>query len=489
MKRIALLFFILLTVPALLAGERPNVVMILADDLGWVDLACYGSKFYQTPHLDALAKRGMLFTEAYSANPLCSPTRASIITGRWPSRIGITMPACHVPEVILKQSLVKEAKPNQSALVANCVTRLDTTWPSIGKCFKTAGYATGHIGKWHLGKEPYSPLEHGFDEDIPHTSHPSPMNNGWFYPWPTWRNQGKPGDHLEERMADEAAGFIRRHAKEPFYLQYWMFSVHGPWQARKELIEKYAKLADPAALQRHPVSAAMIEHMDQAVGKVVAELERQNLMDRTIIVFTSDNGPVVAEHGNKHMHKDYRNIKVGSAKPLRGDKGSIYEAGTRVPLIVVWPGVTHPGSRNTQAIVQSIDLFPTLADMCGVDAKEYGPFDGKSFTPALREEAFEREAIFCHIPHYGGEIDPVETTRNPATYVRQGDWKLIRFYCDNKDGSDRSELYNLSNDIGETKDLSREDLVMTAKLNALLDDWLKRSAAVVPVANPRHEIK
>ena len=457
----------------------PNVVFILADDLGWTDLSSYGSKYHQTPNIDALAERGVLFTAAYAANYLCSPTRASIITGRWPSRIGITQPACHVPEIILKQELIKDAKKQQKALDANCVTRLDTSYPSVAKCFKEAGYVTGHIGKWHLGSEPYSPLEHGFDVDIPHSDHPSPMGNGWFFPWPTWPKQGKPGDYLEDRMAEEAVGFIRKNAGKPFYLHYWMWSVHGPYQARKELIEKYEKLADPKSLHRHPVYAAMMEHMDKAVGAVVAELERQKLMDNTIIVFTSDNGPIANEKTNKHMPAGYKDIPVTSALPLRGGKGTVYEGGTRVPLIVIWPGVTKPKSRNTQAIVQSIDFFPTLAEMCGVDASKYGPFDGESFASTLRGEKFARDTIFAHFPH-------CNTKNVPTTYVRKGDWKLLRFYCDNEDQSDRIELYNLAKDIGETHDLSREHPEMAATLNGLIDEWLKHSGAVVPVANPNY---
>ena len=208
--------------------DKPNVVFILADDLGVRDLALYGSKFYETPNIDALATHGMKFTQAYAASPLCSPTRASIMTGLFPARIGITAPACHEPQEILNKGLCAKAPPQQKALTAQSLTRLNRDYYTLAKAMKEAGYATGHFGKWHLGPEPYSPLQQGFDFDIPHTFAPSPMPKGYFYPFPVWKNRGKPGDNLEDLVCDEAVKFIADHKDHPFYLNYWAFEVHSP---------------------------------------------------------------------------------------------------------------------------------------------------------------------------------------------------------------------------------------------------------------------
>ena len=238
------------------APARPNVVFILADDLGVNDLSLYGSKFFETPHLDALARRGMKFTRAYSASPLCSPTRSSILSGLYPARLGITAPDCHLPKVVLEKKLNTIAPPAQKARMAESVTRFATNHYTLAKAFKAEGYATAHFGKWHLGPEPYSPLEHGFDVDIPHTSAPSPLGKGFFYPFPVWKNHGKPGDNLEDLMCDEAVKFIEQHKDQPFFLNYWAFEVHSPWQAKESQIAKYRGKAKPDSLQRNPAMPA-----------------------------------------------------------------------------------------------------------------------------------------------------------------------------------------------------------------------------------------
>jgi len=457
------------------------VLFILADDLGYTDTSLYGSKLYETPNIDALAQRGMVFTNAYAANPLCSPTRASIMTGLWPARVGITTPGCHAPEPILESALNAEAPADEKALAARSATRLKTEYYTLASAFRAAGYATAHIGKWHLGPEPYSPLEHGFDVDIPHTPAPSPLPDGWFAPWPVWPGQGEPGEHLEDRMAQEAAGYIKEHGSEPFYMSLWLFSVHSPWHAKQHLIDKYARKVDPKDPQHNPVYAAMVESMDDAVGTVVTALEDAGVADNTIIVFFSDNGGV--HWGvDQHVHPDYVGVPITSAAPMRGGKATIYEGGTREPLIVVWPGQVGHGTRNDQAIVQSIDFFPTLAGMCELDTRPAEPFDGVSFLPALRGETFDRGPIFCHFPHY-----TKATGQRPAAYVRRGDWKLIRFFCDSEDQTDRLELYNLAEDIGETTDLTDEHAGVATELNVLLGEFLDESGAVVPQPNPRYQ--
>ena len=462
---------------------KPNIVFILADDLGGHDLGCYGSTFHRTPNLDALAKRGMLFTNAYSASPLCSPTRSSILTGLAPARIGITAPNCHLPAIQLEKRLVAEG-PNAKVLVADSITRLKTEYATLPKSLKQAGYRTGHFGKWHLGAEPYSPLQHGFDIDLPHTAGPGPGGgNGYFAPWAYWKGEGKPGDHIEDRMAEEAVKFIKANKDRPFFLNYWAFGVHSPWMGRKEYVEEAAKRADPKAPQRNPVYAAMIRSLDDAVGRIVATLEENKLADNTIIVFTSDNGGWHNVAKEATDNAAYAGIPVTSNAPLRSGKASNYEGGTHVPLLVLWPGKTKAGSRN-ETVAQSTDFFPTLLEMANIEPPSGVKFDGTSIAPAFLGGPVKREAIFSHFPH-GGRAD-IDGFR-PGTWVRKGDWKLIRFFADNPDGRDKLELYNLKDDIGEAKNLAAEKPEMAKELNGMIAAFLKDTDAVVPKLNPKFQ--
>jgi arylsulfatase A-like enzyme len=246
-------------------GLRPalNVVFILADDLGWSDTTLYGTtKFYRTPNLEKLTERGMVFTHAYSASPLCSPTRASILSGQSPARTGVTAPNCHLPNAATQAIRKDSAPPNMKLLNVESATRFDTAHFTLAEAFKQQGYATGHFGKWHLGPTPYSPLEQGFDVDIPHTPSPGPRG-GFVAPW-AYQNGFKeraPGEHIEDRMADEAVAWMEKHKDQPFFLNYWQFSVHAPFDAKQKLIEKYRKSVDPTAAQRCAVYAAMVESM------------------------------------------------------------------------------------------------------------------------------------------------------------------------------------------------------------------------------------
>ena len=462
------------------AAEKPNIVIILADDLGQRDVGCYGSTFHKTPHIDALAKRGMLFTNAYSASPLCSPTRASILTGLHPARIGITEPNCHLAEIVLEKGLAKGG-PNQRVLVAAGITRLKTDYLTLPEVLRDAGWRTGHLGKWHLGAEPYSPLQHGFESDLPHTAGPGPGGgNGYFAPWQFWKGEGKPGDHIEDRMAEEAEKFIAANKGRPFFLNYWAFSVHSPWMAKDEYIAEAAPRADKNAPQRNPMYAGMIRSLDDAVGRITAALEKNGVADNTIILFTGDNGSWhnVAKEATKS--KEFADVPVTSNAPFRSGKASNYEGGTRVPLLAVWPGKIAPAS-TSDAIVQSTDFFPTLLDLAQLPQPAGVKFDGASFAAALHGEALKRDTIFSHFPH-GGRSD-IDGFR-PATWVRRGDWKLIRFFADNDDGSDKLELYNLRDDVSETKNLAAEKADLARELNALVAGFLKDTEAVVPVRNP-----
>ena len=372
--------------------NRPlNVLFILADDLGWSDTTLYGgTELYQTPHIERLARRGMTFQRAYTTSPLCSPTRASILTGQSPARTGITTPACHLPQVTLTASSREFAAPSDMATTPQTATRLRTDHVTLSATLKQAGYMTGHFGKWHLGHPPYSPLEHGFDIDIPHWPGPGPAGS-YVAPWkfPDF-DPDTPQQHIEDRMAKEAVEFLERNRDKPFFLNYWMFSVHAPFDAKSALIEKYRKLVDPQSPQRSPTYAAMVESMDDAVGTLLDALDRLKLTDRTIVVFTSDNG------GN--MYNAVDGATATSNRPLRGGKATMYEGGVRVPMIVHWPSVTQGGARSS-VLTSSVDFYPTLLEMLGLARPQGQRLDGVSLAPVLRGESIGRERVFCYFPH------------------------------------------------------------------------------------------
>lgn len=468
------------------AGQQPNVVLILADDLGWADLGFQGSQFHLTPHLDALSRRGMRFTNAYAASPLCSPTRASILTGLSPARIGITAPVCHLPQVVLDKRLAKGG-PAVRVLAAESLTRLKTDYLTLPEVLQAAGWRTAHFGKWHLGSEPWSPLQHGFEIDLPHTPGPGPGGaNGYFAPWAFWKGQGQPGDHIEDRMAQEAVEFIAAHKDRPFFLNYWAFSVHSPWMAKADYIAEAAVRADPAAPQRNPLYAGMLRSLDEAVGRIVAALQEHQLSDNTLIVFTSDNGGwnnlaranAVAQLATGAL--DLSQTPITSNAPLRSGKASNYDGGTRVPLLIVWPGQV-PADATSDALVQSTDLFPTILELLQLSRPEDTQLDGISIAPALQGQPLPRDTIFSHFPH-GGRND-IDGFR-PGTWVRRGPWKLIRFYADNTDGSDRLELYNLHVDIGEAHNVADQHPELVRELNHQIDGFLRDTDAVIPRLNP-----
>ncbi len=466
--------------------RKPNILFIMADDLGARDLGCFGSTYHQTPNLDKLAARGVKFTQAYAANPLCSPTRSSILTGLWPARTGITAPVCHLPQVILDKRLTK-GNPNTRVLVAESVTRLKTDYVTLPEVLHVAGYRTGHFGKWHLGAEPYSPLQHGFDVDWPHYSGPGPAGSyvaPWKYP-PVLDLQGQPGEHIEDTLSNQVVKFIRENKDRPFYANYWQFSAHSPYDAKDELVAKYRKSADPNNPQRNPVYAAMIESLDDGVGRVLAALDECGIADNTIVVFFSDNGGVSwgdgpDDHKSARFQADMKSPPTSNL-PFRNGKASLYEGGVREPCIVVWPGVTKAGTKN-ETIIQSIDWMPTLLDMVGVPLPEAVKPDGVSFAQAIKGGVLAREAIFTHFPH-----DTLASGQHPGTSVRRGDWKLIRLFAQNTDGSDQLELYNLRDDLGETQNLASEKPEIVGELNSLITRFLADTEAVVPVRNPDYK--
>jgi len=475
--RLAALLAVLM--PGLTAGAaQPNIVFILADDLGWADTTLYGhTSLYRTPNLERLAKRGMTFTRAYAASPLCSPTRAAILTGLSPARTGITAPACHLPEVTLQATPGAKSPPGKKAISPTTVTRLKTDYPTITKSLKAAGYATGHFGKWHLGPEPYSPLEHGFDVDIPHHPGPGPAGS-YVAPWKFEdfdHDPDVPDQHIEDRMAQEAVAWIERVQDGPFFLNYWMFSVHAPFDAKQRLIDKYRGLVDPAGPHRSSTYAAMVESMDDAVGTLLDALDRLGLADDTIVIFTSDNG------GN--MYNAVDGTTATSNAPLRGGKATIFEGGVRVPQVIAWPGVTQPGSRS-DVLTQSEDFYPTLLAGLGLPAAAGQIFDGVSILPALRGERQEHPPVFTFFPH----APEVPGWAPESAAVHAGRWKLIRLFHQGEEGRHRHLLFDLENDLGERSDRAAELPDTVRELDALIEEFLDRTAAVRPVPNPAFDV-
>ena len=490
--------------------KKPNVIIILADDLGWSDATLYGTtSFYQTPNLEGLAKRGMTFTRAYSASPLCSPTRSALLTGLSPARTGITTPNCHVPQVVLQATTGKKASADQKAIQPDPPTRLKTEYRTLAETLKDAGYATAHFGKWHLGPEPYSPLQQGFDVDIPH--HPGPGPAGSFLaPWKFANfKENTPGEHIEDRMAAEAVEWMEQQKGKPFYMNYWMFSVHAPFDAKKAYIDKQRTRVDSKDAQRSPTYAAMVESMDDAIGTLLDALDRLKIADDTIIIFTADNG------GN--MYNEVDATTPTSNRPLRGGKATMFEGGTRVPCVVVWPGVAAAGSRN-DALVQSEDFYPSLLD--GLQISHLAPrdeqnasaakktpdsskissasgvpsssrvamtatFDGASILPALKGDALAGKSIFQYFPHAPGVPDWLP----PAVSVHRDDWKLIRLFHGGENGAHRHLLFNLRDDLGEKNNLAAQKPELVTELDALIEKFLADTEAVVPVPNPAFDPK
>ncbi len=425
--------------------EKPNLLFVLVDDLGWTDLGCFGSAYYQTPNIDRLASQGMRFTDAYSACTVCSPTRASIMTGQYPARLRIT------------DWIEGHKRPFAKLSVPDWTMRLAPEIPNVARALKAAGYATASIGKWHLGDESCYPDKQGFDVNIGGTHRGQPPSYTSPYKIPTLTD-GPDGEFLTDREAAEAAKFMRANRDRPFFIYLPHYAVHTPIQAKQAVINKYKARQDKSAPHHNPAYAALVESVDDAMGVLLRTLDELQLTERTIIVFTSDNGGLLGCTSNV---------------PLRAGKGSAYEGGVRVPLIVKWPGVTAPGSVCGTPVI-SADAYPTLLALAGVPPPPSHTVDGESLVPLLRQTgALTRDAIFWHYPHYhpGGAT--------PYGAVRSGDFRLVEFF---EDG--RAELYNLKDDIGETRDLAAALPEKTAALRQRLADWRTRVGAQMPTPNP-----
>ena len=462
--------------------QKMNVIFILADDLGWADCDLnVKSKIYQTPNLERLAKRGITFSNAHSASPLCSPTRASILTGQTPARTGITAPVCHQPEVEMKPSLAKKAPAGDKAIQCQSATRLSTDLPTLSKLIKSNGYATAHFGKWHLGAEPYSPLEQGFDVDMPHWPGPGPAGS-FVAPWkfPAFKELS-PKEHIEDRMAQEATKWLRSLDKnQQFYMNYWMFSVHAPFNAKEELVEYYRGKIDTTQAQRSSTYAAMVHSMDDAIGKLLDEIDRLGIADRTAIVFIADNGgnmynylPETTKDGKKYTSTATDN------SPLRGGKATMFEGGIRVPCVVVWPGVTRPGTRS-DAMIQSTDFYPTILNQLGIALPQNHKIDGCDITSALSCKKFDRKPMFTYFPH----APKVPDWLPGAVAVSEDDWKLIRLFYQGEKGKHDYMLFNLKYDLGEKNNLAAKFPKRVKQMDALIENYLKDAKTVTPQPNP-----
>jgi arylsulfatase A-like enzyme len=408
------------------------------------------------------------------------------MTGQATARNGFINPSGHTKTVRLEPVISKKADPGEKALTVSTVTRLDTKLPTLGKLLQSDGYATGHFGKWHLGSEPYSPLEHGFDVDIPH--HPGPGPAGaYLAPWsyPAFK-ANHPGEHIEDRMSEEAIAWMESlDGDKPFYMNYWMFSVHGPWGAKKELVDKYRPKIDTNDLQRSPSYAAMIESLDDAVGVLLDQIDRLGIADRTAIIFLSDNG------GTKHIGLREKTVNGEDFiaapthnSPLKGGKATMFEGGVRVPCVIVWPGLTRPGTR-TNARIQSTDFYPTILNLLGVSIPADHPVDGVDISPVFGNSDWKRkQPMFTYFP---SPSRGVPDWLPPAISVHHENWKLLRLFHHGENQEHDYLLYDLDADIGETTNLAAKYPKKVKKMDKLIEDHLEETEAVVPLPNPHFD--
>lgn len=435
--------------------DKVNVIVIVADDLGARDLACYGSTYYRTPYLDRLAADGVKFTDAYAAAPVCSPSRAALLTGQYPARLHLTDWLPGRPD-----------RPDQRLLRPTLAPGLPAATPTLARALRSAGYATAHIGKWHLGGKGAEPEQHGFGLNVAGDHTGTPLS--WFAPFRSAEGRVMPGlekaangEYLTDQLTVEAEQFIERNRGRPFFLHLAHYAVHIPLRAKPGLAAKYP--ADrPPGTQNNPIYAAMIESLDGSVGRIVGTLERLKLSGRTAVVFTSDNGGLCVKEGP--------DTPATLNAPYRDGKGYLYEGGIRVPLLVKWPGIARPGS-TSNALASGTDLMPTILDLCAVSSGV--TTDGVSLRPALRGEALKRDALYWHYPHYSNQGG------RPGGAIRVGGLKLIEHF---EDG--RTELYDLAKDVGESRNLVEERADDAKALAARLSAWRRAVGARTTKPNP-----
>lgn len=493
---------------------KPNVVFVLIDDMAWSDVGCYGSTFYETPNIDRLADDGMRFTDAYATCHVCSPSRASILTGKYPARLGLTD---------WLQGRGDRAFQRLQAVKTEPALPLDET--TIAEALRGHGYRTGMFGKWHLGEAEAGPLKQGFDVQVPQNWYKGWPKAGYHFPFEMDGIDGANGDYLTDKLTDEALGFIEESKEQPFFLYMSYFAVHDPIQGRKDLVEKYTrKSADlphddkPFALEGNPDSetrftraqldemikcyagyhllpnrmvkikqrqdnpqfAAQVECVDENIGRLLARLEHLGLDENTIIIFTSDNGGMSAanfSNASRNISPNRLNSAyAGSCLPLRGAKGWMYEGGIRVPLIIKWPGNVEAGSVSAEPVIGT-DFYPTILDMVGVPPEPLQHVDGTSLTPLFAGKGIGRDAIYWHFPHYSNH-----GLQSPGGAIRSGKYKLLDYF---ENGT--VQLFNLAEDPGEQNDLSKIEVEKTRVLKAKLDQWRESVDAKMMPPNPRYD--
>ena len=446
------------------ATARPlNVVLILADDLGWADLACYGADLHETPHLDQLAREGVLFTDAYASSPVCSPTRASIMTGKYPARLHMTTWYESADDPPRDRKLVPPVTvgnlPNEEVTIAEALHKM--------------GYLTAIVGKWHLGSAGYYPETQGFDINIGGTFWGAPQT--YFYPYRGNRHYGgefryiphlefgEPGEYLTDRLATEALRIIDRARDVQLLLYLAHHTVHTPIEGKRELVEYYQARIRPGMHHRNAGYAAMVHSLDQNVGRVLHKLDERGIAGNTVVIFTSDNGGFVNAYENEPVTNNY---------PLRSGKGSLYEGGVRVPLIVRWPGVT-PRAGVCRQPIMSVDFYPTIQEIAGLPSTAV---DGRSIASLLRDPSsvVERSPMCSHYPHY-------YPTTSPVSAIRDGNWKLLEYY---EDG--HVELYDLAKDLSESRDLAADLPAVVDSLLPRLHQWLRSVDAQMPRPHLQH---
>nr|WP_307991473.1 sulfatase [uncultured Niameybacter sp.] len=453
-----------------------NIVYILIDDMGWKDLACYGSTYYETPYIDKLAGEGMLFDHAYAACPVCSPTRASIMSGKYPARVKVT-------DWI-------GASARGKLIDAPYVDHLPLEEVSLASSLKANGYETWHVGKWHLGKADFYPDKHGFEVNIGgnHAGHP---HHGYFSPYHLENlEEGPEGEYLTDRLTEESINLIKNRDKtKPFFLNLWHYTVHTPIEAKKEDIAYFEKKAQLLGLdkqealiegeyfpcnhkrnervtrrvvQSDPVYAAMIYNLDWNIGRLMKVLEEENILEDTLVIFTSDNGGLATAEGSPTCNW-----------PLSEGKGWMYDGGVREPLIAYWKGHIEEG-RVSHRLVSSPDFYPTLLEVAGAELMPHQHIDGESFYPVLLGKEEERKRpIFWHYPHYGNQGG------TPYSAIREGNYKLIYFYED-----EHCELYDVMEDVSEKHDLANERTDLVQELLQKLKAWVIEVEGEIPVVNP-----
>lgn len=449
-----------------LKDSRPNIIFILADDMGWADLPVYGNPFNEAPNLTRMAEEGIRFTDAYAACPVCSPTRASIISGQYPARVGIT------------DFITGHWRPYEEVIVPKNRTQyLPEEIISIAELMQQAGYATGYFGKWHLGFEQrHQPENQGFKTA-------NVYQGGGFFNYAESMStplEPKPGRVLSEALTDLSLDFIESKREDPFFLFLAHYDVHVQLDADSMLIQKYLKKKKVNGYPCNAVYAAMVEEVDNSVGRILEKLDSLGLSENTLVVFFSDNGglksrfdkiPLLAKSKQEIYEGDTLLYVATSNTPLRAEKGTLYEGGIREPLIARWPGKIREGQLS-DALISSVDFYPTFAELAGVSLPVEQVCDGISLLDLLEgSEPDPERAIFWHYPVYHHDI--------PASAIRKGKWKLIHHLV-----NDQCYLYNLETDIGERMDLSQSEPEMTEKLYRLLEEWRRDCGAEFPVPNP-----